>query len=1229
MMSRLFFYICLLFLQISSSAQVNLKWAKKFGLIYSSAEGNSVATDASGNVYSTGVFGGGIDFDPGPDTFLLGAAGAFCCPNDVYISKLDSSGNFVWARRIGSPSNTFQDYSFSIALDKTGNVYITGAFADVVDFDPDTGTYNLTATGATDIFILKLNSAGKFVWAKTMGGGSWDIGYSVHVDPIGNVYTTGFFRGTAANFDPNGSGYTMTSAGMDDVFVTKHNASGNFIWAKQLGGKGNETGYGITTDAALKVYVTGFYSDTADFNTGSGTTNLISNGGKDIFVAKLDTAGNLIWAKSIGGPGDDQANAIVLDPTNHVYTTGEFMNGADFDPNTGSYQLVSQGSLDIFISKLDTGGNFVWAKSMGGGGGDFCKSISLDSAENIYTTGYFTSIADFDPSPVSYFLTSNGWSDKFILKIDKLGNFVWAHATGGSDRDYGHSIAISPGGNIHTTGHFQKTIDFDPSTSVFNMTATGGNDAFVSKLWNCVTSPVIITPSKNTNICPKDTVVLTASHAASYLWSTGATTRSIKVSTTDTFKVTATNSAGCPAYTSITVKVHQDTTIIDKYICQGSSFLFNGNQLTIAGVYRDTLPNFAGCDSLVILNLYIKNVDTTHVYDTLCGNMPVTFNNLSLTLAGTYRDTLRKLNGCDSHIFYHFIPKPIYNMPINRAICKSDSSLFGGKYLKISGTYSDTLKSINNCDSITNLTLIVRGIDTTIVYDTLCGNLPKTFNNQSLTTAGFYRDTLKNIAGCDSHIFYHFIPKPSYETPLSRSICANDSSLFGGKYRKLTGVYYDTLKTILNCDSVLKLTLTVHKLDTTYQTQSICKGKTYNFHNQILTIPGNYSHKLKNKNNCDSLILLTLSLGDTSSYSFSQTICKSQSYSFNNQNLNVAGVYRDTLTNAAGCDSFVTLNLATNGSVSNTIELTRCYGDIYQGYTQSGNYVQTLTSHLGCDSLLTIKLTYLPATEYKTVQHNKCGAFVYDSRTYTQNDSFTETIKNYLNCDSIVTKHLVTITKPNPMVLESKSIPFCEEILHRNQAKTQSFFTQDTVKSAEFPYCDSLYQPIFYQREVRPDLAIYAASDTAVRGQSIQLSAALANNYRWNTGEQTTVIRPKIEESAIFTVRGWNLENCESQASISITAIEPLIIDFPTAFSPNGDGLNDSFYPNTNQTIIIESFDIYNRIGEKVYSYTPQSPSWNGFYLGQSAAMGVYSYILNYRFLGNQFTKTGEVMVVR
>jgi gliding motility-associated-like protein len=359
-------------------------------------------------------------------------------------------------------------------------------------------------------------------------------------------------------------------------------------------------------------------------------------------------------------------------------------------------------------------------------------------------------------------------------------------------------------------------------------------------------------------------------------------------------------------------------------------------------------------------------------------------------------------------------------------------------------------------------------------------------------------------------------------------------------------------------------------------------------------------------------------------------LCSGQSFPFNNQNLTQAGVYRDTFMNYLGCDSFVTLNLSFGLVLYDTLRQTVCAGQVFRGYSSPGTYYETYKSNQGCDSVLTIYLKHLPPTEYKTTQHIKCGAFRYGSSTYTQNDSFTETIKNYLNCDSIVTKHIVTITKPNPMVLEPKSIPFCEEILHRNQAKTQSFYTQDTVKSAEYPYCDSLYQPYYYRRESRPILSpITKQIDTVIKGETTNIQVSGAQNYRWSTGEQSPSIRPQINEDKTFEVTTWNLADCEEKMQFSIYVIDQPLIDFPTAFSPNGDGLNDYFTPDTNGNITIDYFQIYNRWGEKVYEHSSLSKGWDGSYLGKPAANGLYTYTLRYSYLGRYFTRSGEVMMMR
>ena len=1068
-------------------------------------------------------------------------------------------------------------------------------------------------------------------WSTYYGGTNLEFGYC-NLDNIGNIYLYGT---TSSNTNISYNGFQNNFTNGTHMFLAKFNPKGKRLWGTYYGAQSSSRAGAMYSDGSI--LIAGAATDSSSNYTHLGFQNTYGGGSQDGFMVKFDSSGLRIWASFYGGSGADAISDIKIDTNNDIYIAGTTTSPnaiaqsayqdtlyIKYHPTTGS-QIANN-----FIARLNANGTRAWSSYFGLNG--YSPSIAIQGSElifsntyidthllftnysNIYLTGTPLFMAKFSKlngtrllsksiglnltsfSTFNYqgmFLNKNsiyalcgiatafaptlttgfkktptGGSEPLILRIDTNLNNIWSSYLGGNSTDQLTGMAFDKHDNYYISG-----VTFSTSGIHFRglkSTIPGTNSSFVYKIsakdsliWssyiggNNITNLVSIIADKSDNIYLSGNTSSTSGLAYQGLQNTF--------------------SGG--AFDACLMKIScakLDT--IRQSICIGDSVFFRAKYYKQIGFYTDSLLTWDICDSLTTLQLTALRKDTTYLYDTICSGIGYVWNGTNRTMSGVYRDTI--LNNV-------------------------------------------------NCDSFLVLNLHIKRTDTIHLYDTSCANLPKTFNSQNLTLAGVYRNTLKNIAGCDSHIFYHFIPKPIYETPLSRSICAGDSTLFGGKYRKLAGTYYDILKIKPGCDSVIKMTLTLNPLDTNRQSQTICRGKSYLFFSQTLTTAGTYFHTLKNKNNCDSTIILTLSVIDSSTYSFSRMLCSGQSFNFNNQNLTQAGVYRDTFMNYLGCDSFVTLNLSFGLVLYDTLRQTVCAGQAFRGYSSPGTYYETYKSNQGCDSVLTIYLKHLPPTEYKTIQHSKCGAFRYGSSTYTQNDSFTETIKNYLNCDSIVTKHIVTITKPNPIVLEPKSIPFCEEILHRNQAKTQSFYTQDTVKSAEFPYCDSLYQPIFYQREIRPDLAIYAASDTVVRGQIIQLSAALANNYRWNTGEQTTVIRPRIEESNIFTVRGWNLENCESQASIAITAIEPLIIDFPTAFSPNGDGLNDSFFPNTNQTIIIESFDIYNRIGEKVYSYTPQSPSWNGFYLGQSAAAGVYSYILNYRFLANRFTKTGEVMVVR
>jgi hypothetical protein len=468
-------YLCAM-LSCAKAQTPHFQWAKNMGGV-SSCEGFSIASDASGNTYTTGHFLGTADFDPSVSTFNMTVAGAG--GSDVFISKLDASGNFVWAKQLGS---TMSDCGNAIAVDKKGNVYTTGYFAGTVDFDPGAGTYNLTATGSSNMFISKLDSAGNFIWAKSIVGAGTCIGNAIAVDTLGNVYTTGPFTSTI-DFDPGTATLNMTATGAKDVFISKLDTAGNLVWAKQIGGDGITVPNAIAVDNSGNVYTTGFFYSTVDFDPGAGVSNLTAVGYNDIFVSKLDNAGNYVWAKQFGGSSYELGFGIAVDQSNNIYTTGYFYNTVDFDPNAGTYNMTNTGTYDMFISKLDAVGNFIWAKQFGGTLYAEGHSIKTDASGNVYTTGLFQGSIDFDPSSSAYNLVSVGSYDIFISKLDPAGNFVWAKGMGGAAEDYGHCITVDPSENVYTTGSFLRTVDFDPDAGVYNLTPTGSSsDIFVHKI---------------------------------------------------------------------------------------------------------------------------------------------------------------------------------------------------------------------------------------------------------------------------------------------------------------------------------------------------------------------------------------------------------------------------------------------------------------------------------------------------------------------------------------------------------------------------------------------------------------------------------------------------------------------------------------------------------------------------------------------------------------------------
>ena len=380
-----------------------------------------------------------------------------CCVLLCGVAVLSAQEPYwQWAVKAGG---TFSEYGQSIAVDSQGNQYVTGDFHGTATF----GSHILTANEIYDfdVFVAKLDPNGNWLWAVNAGGTDYDGGYSIALDGADNAYVTGQFYDTATF-----GSHTLTSSGHSDIFVAKIDPNGNWLWAAKAGGTNYEIGWGIAVDGLDNAWITGEFRGTATFSS----QTLTLSGMNDIFVAKLDSSGNWLWAVKAGGIYGETGLGIAVDGTGNARVTGWFEVTATF----GRYTVTSSGEEDVFVAKLDSFGNWLWAVKAGGTGFDRGCGIAMDGAGNARVTGWFEGTARFG----RHFLSSSGEKDIFIANLDPTGNWLWAVKAGGADTDTGYGIAVDGTGNAWVTGMFQGTATFGSQTH----TSSGEEDVFAIKL---------------------------------------------------------------------------------------------------------------------------------------------------------------------------------------------------------------------------------------------------------------------------------------------------------------------------------------------------------------------------------------------------------------------------------------------------------------------------------------------------------------------------------------------------------------------------------------------------------------------------------------------------------------------------------------------------------------------------------------------------------------------------
>lgn len=417
--------------------------------------GNAVAVDAAGNSVVAGYFTGTATFG----TNTLVSAGQ----TDLFLARYNAAGQVLWARRAGGPGF---DAAKGVAVDAGGNIYVTGGFEGIADFGTNSLT-NTTESSYPDLFLARYDAAGNAVWVRGAGVAFvTDEGTAVAVDGGGNVLVAG--RSGLENF----AGGPVANPGR--IFVAKYTAAGAEVWARKAGsysGGNFDTATGVAGDGAGNVFVTGvFQSPLVAFGGGTFT----NRGNADIFLAKLNAAGVLQWARQAGGAGEDTASGVALAADGSAYVAGATGGAASFS-GTNVTSLAGAYS-DGFVAKYAGDGSVTWVRQFGGAGVAAARGVAVDAAGTVHLTGYLSGAASFGSNTLNGII---GSYDAFLARLDASGAFVFAQQAGGADLsgDFGLGVGVDGAGNSVITGYFSGT----SSVGGAKLASGGAEDVLVAR----------------------------------------------------------------------------------------------------------------------------------------------------------------------------------------------------------------------------------------------------------------------------------------------------------------------------------------------------------------------------------------------------------------------------------------------------------------------------------------------------------------------------------------------------------------------------------------------------------------------------------------------------------------------------------------------------------------------------------------------------------------------------
>lgn len=481
---------------------------------------------------------------------------------------------------------------------------------------------------------------------------------------------------------------------------------------------------------------------------------------------------------------------------------------------------------------------------------------------------------------------------------------------------------------------------------------------------------------------------------------------------TGVYRDTLSTILGCDSIFILDLIVYPNVqTVINAQICQGETYSENGFNVSESGTYQQDLQTSHGADSTVILNLVVNPIYNDTIIAEICEGEIYTQFGFNKSEAGLYTHQSLSINGCDSLFTLNLIVNPVYDTILNIEILEGQTYNFNGHELNVSGTYYDTLQTVKGCDSTFILNLVVHPNVQTNIDAEICNGEIYSENNFTESQAGTHYQYLQTIYGADSTVVLNLIVHPTYNDTINVEICEGETFTQYGFNASSAGVYTNRSLSVYGCDSLFSINLSVNTVYNDTITAEICQGEIYTQYNFNVNTQGVHTQRLQSVKGCDSLFSVNLIVNPVYDTLIIDSICKGATYTLNGFNVSEAGFYTQHLTSIKGCDSIVNLELRTIFSID-TIYAHICEGEIYNQYNfienSTGIYVDSLQSFWGCDSIVVLNLTVHPHYN-DTIYAETCDNIPYTQNGFNANTTgiYTQYLESYWGCDSVVTLNLI------------------------------------------------------------------------------------------------------------------------------------------------------------------------------------------------------------------------------